>query len=92
MKETEPVDLLGMSLKLYEVHKTMKAFYGPAFEGHVRELTPMLLLLAESKDSNIIAGAIASVKSCKDGQTAALILAVAVELATRQNAAQTGSS
>lgn len=87
MKDQSPVDLVAMSLKLDECHKAMKAFYGPAFEGHVTAMAPMLSKLAALKDGNMIAGALEAVKKCSDSRTVALILAVAVELSAREHAA-----
>lgn len=87
MKDHSIVDLVAMSIKLDECRKTIKALYGPAFEGHVTAMAPMLSNLAALKDGNMIAGALEAVKKCADGRTVALILAVAVELSAREHAA-----
>jgi hypothetical protein len=92
MKENSIFDLVSLSLKLDECHKTMKALYGPEFEGHVMAMAPMLFAVASTMGGNVIAGALKTVKGCDDGSTVALILAVAVELTHRQNAEQAGRS
>lgn len=92
MKANTPVDLVAMSVKLDECHKAMKAMHGPAFEGHVKAMAPYLRTIATAKNDNMIAGALEAVKDCAEPQTVALILAVAVELAQRDNAAQMGNS
>lgn len=87
MKDRPIVDLVAMSLKLDLCHKAMKALYGPAFEGHVVATAPYMKGIAVIHDGNMIAGALAAIKGCPNAMTVALILAVAVELASREKAA-----